>query len=666
MDPPTDDVNTVHDELLDSETTEDEVRKAIRRLKSGKAAGADQVINEFLKSTERVILPFLVKLCNASFNQGIFPEEWTKSIIVPLHKKGDCDNPDNYRGISLLSSFSKVCVLNARLTEWAEENTVFTEAQAGFRKGYSTTDHIFTLHAIIEKQFSRNAKLYVAFVDFYKAFDTVSHTMMWLVLSRTGIQGKMLTMLRAMYASIKACVRCNGSELSDYFECLQGLKQGCLCSPILFTYFINELANDITRGGIHGIQLMPNQIEMFLMLFADDLALLSSTVRGLQNQLNLLYESSRRLGLKVNTDKTKIMVFRKGGHLSSRENWYLGEQTIEIVGKYKYLGFNFSTMLSYNIGTEDFVSRAKKGTIEILKALRTYGCYSCSVFFKLFDAQIVPSLLYAAEIWGHRENKQIEKVHLYACKLFINVPTVTPNDMIYGELGRYPLYIEAAAKCIQYWFRVLKQPASRYSKMAYQSLLTLHEKGHENWVTYVKSLLCKCDYGFVWLFGGVGDEKLFLRDFKERLRQNFTQDWFSHLSQSTRFEMYHCFKSVIGREEYLDLIKVNIYRTALARFRLGMSPFNAHRLRYSLSEANRACPFCPDKVEDEAHVLFDCFVYGNIRNVYINKAQNISLQEQVLSVLKCTDESSVVALGKYLFLAVQIRKKRLQSGAYPL
>ena len=282
MDPQTDDVNTVHDELLDSEITEDEVRKAIRRLKTGKAAGADQVINEFLKSTERVILPFLVKLCNAIFNQGIFPEEWTKSIIVPLHTKRDCDNPDNYRGISLLSSLSKVftSILNARLIEWAEENTMFTEAQAGFRKGYSTTDHIFTLHAIIEKQFSRNAKLYVAFVDFYKAFDTVSHTMMWLVLSRTGIQGKMLTMLRAMYASIKACVRCNGSELSDYFECLQGLKQGCLCSPILFTYFINELANDITRGGIHGIQLMPNQIEMFLMLFADDLALLSSTVRG--------------------------------------------------------------------------------------------------------------------------------------------------------------------------------------------------------------------------------------------------------------------------------------------------------------------------------------------------------------------------------------------------
>ena len=100
-----------------------------------------------------------------------------------------------------------------------------------------------------------------------------------------------------------------------------------------------------------------------------------------------------------------------------------------------------------------------------------------------------------------------------------------------------------------------------------------------------------------------------------------------------------CFKSVTGREEYLDLIKVNIYRTALARFRLGMSPFSADRLRCSLSEANSACPFCRVKIEKgEAPVFFDYVVYGNIRNVYINKAQNISLEDQVLSVLKCTDQ----------------------------
>ena len=79
-----------------------------------------------------------------------------------------------------MTQVSKIftAILNARLTEWAEENTVFTEAQAGFRQSYSTTNCIVTLHSIIEKQLSRKAKLYVAFEDFYKALDTVCHTML--------------------------------------------------------------------------------------------------------------------------------------------------------------------------------------------------------------------------------------------------------------------------------------------------------------------------------------------------------------------------------------------------------------------------------------------------------------------------------------------------------
>ena len=126
-----------------------------------------------------------------------------------------------------------------------------------------------------------------------------------------------------------------------------------------------------------------------------------------------------------------------------------------------------------------------------------------------------------------------------------------------------------------------------------------------------------------------------------------------------------CFKSVTGREEYLDLIKVIIYRTALARFRLGMSPPRSMRTGF-VAHFHRQIVRAHKVEKDEAPVFLDCFVYGNIRNVYINKAQNISLQDQVLSVLKCTDESSLVALGKYLFLAVQMCKKRLESGAYPL
>ena len=136
------------------------------------------------------------------------------------------------------------------------------------------------IDAITEKQFSRNAKLFVVFVDFfYKEFHTVSHTMWWLVLSRTGIRGKMLNMLRNMYVSIKACVRCSGGARSRTSLNAFRARSKAACSA-RFSYFTNELANGITRGGSHGIQLLPNQIEIFLMLFADDLALLSSNSHG--------------------------------------------------------------------------------------------------------------------------------------------------------------------------------------------------------------------------------------------------------------------------------------------------------------------------------------------------------------------------------------------------
>ena len=169
MDPPADDGYAVQDELLDSKIIEDEVRKVICKLETGKAAGADQAITEFLKSAERIILPFLVKLCSVIFNRGIFSEVWAKCIMVLLYKKGDCDDPNNYQGIFLLSSLSKIftSILKARLTGLADANTVFTEAQASFGQSYSTTDHIFTLHAIVEQQFSCKANLYVAFVDIY-------------------------------------------------------------------------------------------------------------------------------------------------------------------------------------------------------------------------------------------------------------------------------------------------------------------------------------------------------------------------------------------------------------------------------------------------------------------------------------------------------------------
>ena len=111
-----------------------------------------------------------------------------------------------------------------------------------FRKGRSTIGHILTLHAAIEKQLANKAKLYVAFTDFKIAYDTVNRHILWSVLFQSGIQGRMLRTLKAMYNFVQACVMCN-SEVTGFLKikkkkCFQGLKQGCVASPVLFSLLI--------------------------------------------------------------------------------------------------------------------------------------------------------------------------------------------------------------------------------------------------------------------------------------------------------------------------------------------------------------------------------------------------------------------------------------------
>ena len=165
----------------------------------------------------------------------------------------------------------------------------------------------------------------------------------------------------------------------------------------------------IRRLGRHGVQLLPGCPEIFSLLFADDVVLLSTTPVGLQCQIDSLHEESKRLGLRVNLGKTKAMVFRRGGFLSKGEKWSLGESEIEVVNQYKYLGFIFTTKLSISSSLENLSVKAKKKTVHLLKSMWHLRTTNASVFFRLYDAQVQPSLLYGSELWGLERRDPIKK-----------------------------------------------------------------------------------------------------------------------------------------------------------------------------------------------------------------------------------------------------------------
>ena len=643
---------------LDTMITETEVRSAIRRLNNGKASGIDEIVSEMIKEGEDIVINFLTRLFNEIFTKGIFPTEWSKAIVVPIHKKGNKDVPNNYRGISLINSTCKTytSILNTRLYTWLETNNAICPQQAGFRQKFSTTDHIFTLYSVIERCMSKQGqKCYVAFVDLTKAFDKVRHESLLSTLKEHGIHGRFLGAIRSMYTSLQACVRDANGNVSELFPCPTGVRQGCILSPTLFSMLINGLAETVNLNGKHGIQLLPGLMELLILLFADDIALLSLTPIGLQHQLNILKTCCDRLHLTVNENKSKIMIFRKGGRLNRHEKWTFGGRALEIVNEYCYLGFVFTTKLSIRKGVHHMVLKAKKALNFLSKLIHNCKYITRDCYFRIFESKILPILIYGSEVWGTMKLDSIETIHMMACKRYLGLPKNTPNRMIYGELGRYPLYITTYIRCVKFWLRILKLQDTRLTKQAYLMQLSMTENNKQCWASSIKNILAQSGFYHVWICQGVGDVNLFLDQLKTRLIDMFIQDWSGTLDSRERYHEYRLFKSLLTPEKYITFINVRSKRISFTMARTNTLPINANLYRFSKNTEDRYCFMCNMQLEDEYHILLVCPLYKDIRQKFLGQL----LDKPLSYLLGGLNTKVTYKVAAFILHSLKLRKKQI-------
>ena len=139
-------------------------------------------------------------------------------------------------------------------------------------------------------------------------------------------------------------------------------------------------------------------IELFLLLFADDIALISDTKSGLQGQLSLLSPFCKEYKIRMHIGKTKIVVFRKGGRLRNTERWTYNGQNIEVISSFQYVGLLFTQKMSLYKMTKDLANKAKRVLVTLLNSLYEYGTMPKTAFFKLFDVKVLPILLYGSEL----------------------------------------------------------------------------------------------------------------------------------------------------------------------------------------------------------------------------------------------------------------------------
>ena len=239
-------------------------------------------------------------------------------------------------------------------------------------------------------------------------------------------------------------------------SCTVGTRQGCGASPLLFYLVINDLVNHLKNSFDKGIFISEETCDLYALMYADDISSMSDNSIQLQRQINCIAVFCYKVKLKVNIDKTKIVVFRNGGSLRKYEKWHFKNVLLESVSFYKYLGVYMTPKLSWAKTHECSIKQANKAIACIFNYQMSFGYFRPNEIFKLFDSMVRPILCYGAQVWGYQYNEKVESLHLSFCKRYCLLPQQTTSVFVYSECGRLPLctyYMTQSVKC---WIKLLR------------------------------------------------------------------------------------------------------------------------------------------------------------------------------------------------------------------
>ena len=297
------------DQILDVDFTFEEIEDIIKRLKTGKSAGADGLQPEHLKYGGPALVRWLVHIFNAISNLEVIPPSLKISTITPVFKgKGrDPLEPNNYRGISITSILSK-CLETAilqRLQPFFMERDFPCPSQSAYRKGVSCLDAIFTTQETILKRMRDGDEPYLCFFDLEKAFDSIEYGVLLRHMFNLGINGKCWRLIKDWYSESFGVVKIR-DRMSARFPLSRGVKQGSVLSPTLFNIVINSLLQHLKNTG-QGINV--SGLEVGSTAHADDIRASSCSVEGIQCLGQCVDTFTSDNSLKLNSEKTELIQF---------------------------------------------------------------------------------------------------------------------------------------------------------------------------------------------------------------------------------------------------------------------------------------------------------------------------------------------------------------------
>ena len=647
----------LQDNNLDGPITEEEVRNAVFKQKNNKAPGPDELPAEIIKVSYDYISQYLVSIYNNLFENAEYPESWGLGYIIPIFKGGDSKAAKNYRGITLNNILAKIYsqILLNRLTKWTEMHEKIINCQFGYQKGKNTVDCIFILHSIIAKVLHSGQKLYSVFIDYEKCYDKINRTFLWQKLLSQNVSTKMTKAIKAMYSSVKSAVKHKG-EISATIDSKLGVKQGDPSSSLLFMMFVNDIISNINTN-LEGIVTI-DELKLFLLSYADDQVLFATSPSSLQSMLTDLENYCNTWGLKINVNKTKVLIFEKGGR-GTNYDFYLYNEKLEMVNSFKYLGVFFFKNGNWYRTQKSIAEHASKAMYRLFSIFNQYE-FKTEQKLKLFDTLVSSVLNYSSEVWGFHDGKDIEQVHTKCLRKILCVNKSTNLAGLYGELGRVPLNVIRKIHIFRYWHKILQSNENSLIKHIYNMLESDANNGNsynnQNWAYQIKSTLETLGLNYIWT--GMHNNNSNINIIKQRLVDQYKQTWYGSINNSRRLSSYCRYKHEFKLELYLDTIHEKRFKIALSRFRLSSHRLEIEQGRYhDIPRNERLCKFCSlNCIESEYHFLLVCPFYKEVRHQYLkpyfcrwptlNKFDRIMLTE---------NKKEILNLAKYIYFATKVR-----------
>ena len=600
-------------ETLDGPISISEVKKAVICAKLKKASGIDDIPAEVLKN--ELCINMLHKLICYAFEQGVVPTDWQKGVIQPV-PKGSSDDarvPNNYRGITLISVPCKIycSILNSRLSSWLEANNILVEEQNGFRPDRSCLDHLYSLYNMINIQKGNKKSAFVCYIDARKAFDNVNRSCLWFKLQQHGIKGKMLSAIRSLYEDVQCSVRING-VLSDWFGVHNGVKQGCIVSPTLFALYVNDLATEIKTLNCG---LSVGDHEYSILLFADDIALITDSEEKLQQMLNCLQLWCSKWRMSLNMGKTKIVHYRPTNMARSDFQFKVGDTDVGYVSKYKYLGLWLEEHLNMSETVKALSSSAGRALGSLITKFHCTGGMTYDIFTHLYDSLVAPVLNYGAGVWGTTSYSVVNKVQNRASRFFLGLGAKAPNLATRGDMGWISQEQRQFSEVSRLYYRAETIADNRMISLIHCFCKT--RRTRTLWTNKVNRIFNNIDFDYK---NTTCSLDVYMSLFNDSYKAHDLRHWYMDMQNDkkcingNKLRIYRLHKDRITPEPYLTTNLTRYERSITAKLRSGTLPLEVEIGRYkNIPLDERICSKCQTAIEDEIHFSIDCEFYKDIR-----------------------------------------------------